>query len=76
MTPEARKVVRDAKRSMKRCKRMHDELDGRIARLENLDLMASATENADELKSLLKTMQASVPLGESGQAAARAPEVA
>jgi hypothetical protein len=55
---------------------MHDELDGRIARLENLDLMASATENADELKSLLKTMQASVPLGESGQAAARAPEVA
>ena len=76
MTPEARKVVRDAKRSMKRCKRMHDELDGRIARLENLDLMASATENADELKSLLKTMQASVPLGESGRAAARAPEVA
>ncbi len=76
MTPEARKVIRDAKRSMKRCKRMHDELDGRIARLEHLDLMASATENAAELKSLLKTMQASAPLGEGGSGNAHAPEVA
>ena len=61
---------------MKRCKRMHDELDGRIARLEHLDLMASATENAAELKSLLRTMQASVPLGEGDSRTVRAPEVA
>ncbi|MGI9414589.1 MAG: hypothetical protein ACR2PM_13020, partial [Hyphomicrobiales bacterium] len=70
MTPEVRKVIRDAKRSMKRCQRMNAELDGRIARLEHLDLIASATENADELKSVLKTMQASVPLGAGGRAAA------
>lgn len=58
MSPEARKVVRDAKRGLKRCMRMHAELNDRIARLHQIDLEAASAENAGQLKHLLEMMQA------------------
>ena len=61
MTPEARQVVRDAKRGLKRCKQMNAELSGRIARLEHLDHIAASAASADQLKWLLKMMQAASP---------------
>ena len=61
MTPEARKVIRDAKRGIMRCKRMNAELDDRIARLHQIDLAAAATDNADQLHMLLRAMQAPGP---------------
>ena len=61
MTPEARKVVRDAKRGIRRCKQMNAELSGRIARLEHLDHIAASAASADQLKWLLKMMQAAAP---------------
>lgn len=64
MTPEARKVVHDAKRGIKRCKAVNAELRGRIARLERLDHLAMSAGSADQLKWLLKTMQAAAPLTE------------
>lgn len=61
MTPEARKVVRDAKRGLMHCKTLHDELSGRIQRLEHLDHMAAAAASAEQLKWLLRMMQAAGP---------------
>ena len=61
MSPEARKVVRDAKRGIQRCKEMNAELSGRIARLEHLDHIARSAGSADQLKWLLKMMQAAAP---------------
>jgi hypothetical protein len=58
MTPEARKVVRDAKRGLKRCQRMNAELNDRIARLRQIDLAAQSADNADQLHWLLRAMQA------------------
>jgi len=58
MTPEADRVIRDAKRGIKRCKAMNAELRGRIARLERLDHMSMSAASADQLKWLLKMMQA------------------
>ena len=61
MTPEARKVVRDAKRGLRHCKTLHDQLSGRIERLEHLDHLAAAAGSADQLKWLLRMMQAAGP---------------
>lgn len=57
MTPEARKVVRDAKRGLQRCRRMNAEINDRIARLQQIDLVAASANNADQLKWLLRAMQ-------------------
>ncbi len=57
MTPEARKVVRDAKRGLQRCRRMNAEISDRIARLQQIDLVAASANNADQLKWLLRAMQ-------------------
>lgn len=64
MTPEAHKVVRDAKQGIKRCKKMNAELTGRIARLQHLDLIAASADNAEQLQWLLRMMQAAGPLPE------------
>lgn len=58
MTPEARKVVRDAKRGLQRCQRMNAEINDRIARLQQIDLVAASANNSDQLKWLLRAMQA------------------
>ncbi len=57
MTPEARKVVRDAKRGLQRCRRMNAEINDRIARLQQIDLVAASASNADQLNWLLRAMQ-------------------
>lgn len=61
MTPEARKVIRDAKRAMLHCKRIHAELNDRIARLQQMDLVAASARNAGQLNRLLEIMQSAAP---------------
>lgn len=76
MTPEANKVVRDAKRGIKRCKAVNAELRGRIARLERLDHMTTSAASSDQLKWLLKMMQSAAPLGGRPEAVSRMSEAA
>ena len=72
MTPEARKVVRDAKRGLLRCQRMNAEINDRIARLQQIDLAAASANSSDQLKWLLRAMQAA----DSASARAPMPEAA
>lgn len=76
MTPEADRVIRDAKRGIKRCKAMNAELRGRIARLERLDHMAMAAASADQLKWLLTMMQPAPSLTEQPEHTGNLPEAA